>query len=183
MDLDLESVLVEKAKEGNEEAWRVLFKWNFTPVYSFCLQLANGHDNDAEDIAQQAFVIAARKIARFNGHKGTFRQWLFGIAKNCHRKLASKKKTTVLCSESQIPDVSVGLVENFSENRRVLETLAQLSSHHRGILEAKYMSRKSMAQLAEDHGVTQNAIGLRLARARDKFKQHYQLLLKQENDI
>jgi len=183
MDLNYDSVIIEKAKQGNEKAWAMLFKANFKPLYCFCLQLVLGRESDAEEIAQQTFIIAAKKVHKFDPSKGSFRQWLFGIAKNCYRKHLSKNKLVASCSTDQIKDVPMEPANTFLENRLVLEVLAQLPAHQRTILEAKYFNKRSMAQLAEDHGVTINAIGLRLSRARDKFKQKYQALQKKQYEI
>ena len=185
MDLNYESVIIDKAKEGSEEAWSVLFKWNFKPVYTFCLQLAKGHSDDAEEITQQVFIIAAQKMYKFNPSKGTFRLWLFGISKNCVRTHFSKKKKKrmIYNSEHLTADMPANPTNMFTENTLVLETLARLPVHQSGILEAKYFDKKSMAQLAEDYKTTINAIGTRLSRAREKFKHLYQILSKQENEI
>jgi len=180
MGFNDESGVIDKAKKGNEEAWSVLFKWNFKPVYSFCLQLVKGHDNEAEEITQQTFVIAARKVYKFNTDKGTFRLWLYGIAKNCYRKHLSKKKVVIYGSQNLAVDTPTEPTNAFSKNRLVLEVLARLPAHHSAILEAKYFHGKSLAQVAEDHQATVSAIESRLTRAREKFKQTYQVLLKQE---
>lgn len=178
MDISYELIIVENAKKGSEEAWAMLFKANIKPVYSFCLQLAVGRDSNAQDITQQTFITAAKKIHTFDPRKGTFRQWLFGIAKNSYRKYVTQNPVLLSCSGEQPSEIPAEQSNAFSENRVVLEALAQLPAHHRTILEDKYFNNKSMDQLAKDHNVTINAIGLRLSRAREKFKHFYQLLQK-----
>ena len=183
MDLNYESIIIEKAKRGNEEAWAILFTWNFKLVYNFCLQLIMGRNTDAEEITQQTFIIAAKKIHRFDANKGTFRLWLFGIARNCTRKHASKKELVVYDSRNINIDTRTKTAPAYPDNILVLEALAQLPARHSSILEAKYFEKKTMAILAQEHKTSVNAIGLRLSRAREKFKQIYQTLKKQEHDI
>lgn len=181
MDLGYELVIIKRAKQGNAEAWSVLFKWNFKPVYNLCLQLAMKHNNDAEDIAQQTFIIAAKRINKFDPHKGSFRLWLFGIAKNCYMKHTSKK---IRHAHFDINNPSMqSLAEpnaKCPEVILVLETLARLSAKYCIVLEAKYLEKKTVNEIAHNQNTTPKAIESTLTRAREKFKQQYQTLLRRE---
>ncbi len=50
-----------------------------------------GHRDDAEDVAQQAFLKAFRSIAGFTG-RSSFRTWLITIATNTARTLSSHRR-------------------------------------------------------------------------------------------
>lgn len=184
MDLNYESITIEKAKQGNAEAWSLIFKWNFKPVYNLCLQLANNNNDDAEDIVQQTFIIAAKKISKFNIFKGDLRAWLYGIAKNCYKKhMAKKGKNT--CDSIDNPNIQ-SLAEpnkDCTEKILVLETLAGLPTKYRTLLEAKYLEKKAVNEIAHDQNTTAKAIESRLTRAREKFKLLYLTLIKQEYEI
>ena len=184
MDLSCESIIIEKAKQGSAQAWAILFKRNFKPVYNLCLQLTMKNVEDAEDVTQQTFIVAAKKISKFNPRKGSFRQWLFGIAKNCYKKHMSKK------AKHMHFDIDNPGTESFAESKTecsekilVLETLARLPAKYRIVLEAKYLEKKTVNEIACDHNTTSKAVESRLTRAREKFRLLYQALIKKEFEI
>jgi len=67
--VEAETVIIGAAQSGNELAWRQLFAWHFDAVYRFCLALACGRRELAEETAQQAFITAAQQIGRFDRGK------------------------------------------------------------------------------------------------------------------
>jgi len=60
----MERHLVALAKEGHQEAFAALFEAHKRRVYSLCLQLT-GDSTEAEDLAQDAFIQAFRKLSTF----------------------------------------------------------------------------------------------------------------------
>ncbi|AQT69922.1 Sigma-W factor [Anaerohalosphaera lusitana] len=178
MDAVYESALVERACGGDERAWAVLFRGHFGPVYSFVLGLVRGRVDDAEEVTQQTFITAAKKLHRFDSERGGFRAWLFGIARNCCRKHVSKRSPVVY--DSQTVEAGADRGDEFSHKRLVLETLARLPGHYRTVLEAKYFHKRSVAELAAEMDASERAIESRLTRAREKFKSVYQGLAKEE---
>ena len=92
MRVDAETVIVVAAQGGSEPAWRQLFEMHFDAVYRFCLALAVGRREIAEETAQQAFITAALRIGRFDPQRGTLRSWLLGIARNRYLALEGKER-------------------------------------------------------------------------------------------
>ncbi len=66
MDPDSETSAIYAAQRGSEQAWRQLFERHFDAVYRFCVALAGGRHDLAEEPAQQVFIVAARRIHRFD---------------------------------------------------------------------------------------------------------------------
>ncbi len=75
-----EHELIELVKQGNRSAFRDLFQAYQLPVYNFVLRML-GASHDAEDVTQEVFVKAYRKINSLS-ESGHFSSWLFRIAKN-----------------------------------------------------------------------------------------------------
>lgn len=65
MEADREIFAIRSAQNGDQRAWCILFKWHFEPVYKYCLNLSSGRQDMAEEITQQVFMTAARRIGRF----------------------------------------------------------------------------------------------------------------------
>jgi len=73
--------LVERAKEGDREAFEELYLLHFDRIYRY-LQLSVGNRHDAEDLTNQTFVRMIESIDRFEWRKVPLSAWLFRIAHN-----------------------------------------------------------------------------------------------------
>jgi RNA polymerase sigma-70 factor (ECF subfamily) len=170
--VDAEIVIIGAAQSGNELAWRQLFAWHFDAVYGFCLTLACGRSELAEETAQQAFVVAAQRIGRYDPQQGEFRAWLLGIARNRFLVLQAKERRRRR-HETLLPEQG-GPGESRTPELCVHEALARLPADYRRALESKYLQRLTMKEMAEAKGISIEAIESLLRRARDRFAQVYQ---------
>lgn len=75
--------LIASAKTGDEEAWRRLYAQLGGRLYGW-LNAQSVHDAslDADDLSNEAWMTAARRIAEFSGSVDDFAGWLFVIARN-----------------------------------------------------------------------------------------------------
>ena len=171
--MDAETVIVSAAQGGSEPAWRQLFEWHFDAVYRFCLALAAGRRELAEETAQQTFVTAARQIGRFYPQRGEFRAWLFGIARNRFQDLqARERRRRHYESRAHRDHAEAG--EGRAADLCVHEALARLPADYRRALEGKYLQRLTMKEMAETRGISIEAIESLLQRARGRFAQVYE---------
>ncbi|ANP44810.1 RNA polymerase sigma factor [Candidatus Viadribacter manganicus] len=72
-----EARLIAAARRGDSRAYAALVDAHQQPVRGFLRRFA-GQWADADDLAQEAFVTAWRKLARFEG-RSSFRSWVCGI--------------------------------------------------------------------------------------------------------
>ena len=78
--------LVERARRGDEEAWAELYGDHADRLVVWLAHLRHADPAyDAEDIAAEAWLTAARRVADFDGDRSDFGGWLFGIARNVAR--------------------------------------------------------------------------------------------------
>lgn len=75
-----EQELIARVKSGDIAAFRTLFEAYHVPVYGFVLRFL-GSAHDAEDVTQEVFVKAYRRIKSLRDAR-YFSSWLFRIAKN-----------------------------------------------------------------------------------------------------
>lgn len=173
MNVDFETYAIHAAQTGSEQAWRQLFEGHFDAVYRFCVALAGGRHDLAEELAQQVFVIAARRIHRFDPSRASFRAWLFGIVKNRHMAIRTSEQRRKRHEESSAkgnPEV----VTQEEPDLRVHEALARLPWRYRIVLEAKYLRGLSMKEIAADNSASIEAIESLLRRARASFARVYE---------
>lgn len=74
------SELIERAQNGDEEAFAALFEAHKRRVYSLCLRMT-GDTAEAEDLSQEAFLQLFRKISTFRG-ESAFSTWLHRMVVN-----------------------------------------------------------------------------------------------------
>ena len=75
-----EAEAIERAKQGDGEAFKILYDLHRRRVYSLCLRMT-GNTASAEDLTQEAFLQLFRKIATFRG-ESAFSTWLHRMSVN-----------------------------------------------------------------------------------------------------
>ena len=85
-----EHALVLRAKQNDYKAYEQLYRMHVGRVYALCLRLCNDRDM-AEDLAQESFVQAWRKLSSFRGDSA-FGSWLYRIATNTSLSYLRKQK-------------------------------------------------------------------------------------------
>jgi RNA polymerase sigma-70 factor (ECF subfamily) len=72
--------LVRRAQGGDPDAFAYLFSAHKTKIYSLCLRMT-ANTAEAEDLTQDAFLQAFRKLATFRGDSA-LSTWLYRVAVN-----------------------------------------------------------------------------------------------------
>jgi RNA polymerase sigma-70 factor (ECF subfamily) len=75
-----EAEAIERAKQGDAEAFEALYNLHKRRVYSLCLRMT-ANTAAAEDLTQEAFLQLFRKIATFRG-ESAFSTWLHRMSVN-----------------------------------------------------------------------------------------------------
>src|SRR6201997_2176183 len=86
-----ENVLVKRAIDGDGGAFAALFQLHRGRVYAVCLRMTN-NPADADDLTQEAFIQAFRKLATFRG-ESALSTWLHRVAVNTALMHFRKKVT------------------------------------------------------------------------------------------
>jgi RNA polymerase sigma-70 factor (ECF subfamily) len=108
-DSDLQ--LVQRAQQGDSDAFASLFHSHKARIYSVCLRMTNNFA-EAEDLMQDAFLQAFRKLASFRGDSA-LSTWLYRIAVNTVLMYFRKKKLRQIpLDEPYIQDASSSGSEN-----------------------------------------------------------------------
>jgi RNA polymerase sigma-70 factor, ECF subfamily len=92
-----EAEAIERAKQGDEEAFEVLYHLHKRRVYSLCLRMT-ANTAAAEDLTQEAFLQLFRKIGTFRG-ESAFSTWLHRMAVNVVLMQLRKKGLPVVSLE------------------------------------------------------------------------------------
>lgn len=171
-----EHALRDAVLAGHEAAWRVLYERAFPSVYAFVFHRTGQHPQRTEEVVQETWLTAVRRIGRFDPAQGCFEAWLKGIAENVlknHRRRWLREPRDASIDE---PDCA-GAAERQVETRELLTlALTELPAHYEAVLRAKYQEQLSVAEIAGRLNSTQKAVESLLSRARDAFRRVYQRL-------
>jgi RNA polymerase sigma-70 factor (ECF subfamily) len=164
--------LRDAALAGRAEAWRVLFDAAYEPVRVYVRWRLGGRDD--EDLVQECWLIAVRKLKTFEPERGSFGSWVRGIASNV---LANHLRNGRLRHTQPLTETGHQTTDDEVQRRQaeqVAITLARLSPRHEQVLRAKYLDGLSMEAIAVECGETTKAIESLLTRARQAFRELYE---------
>jgi RNA polymerase sigma-70 factor, ECF subfamily len=140
--------------------WRLLRRIGLSPV-------------DADDAAQQVFVVAAQKLDQLQ--PGKARSFLYGtalrVAANARRAI---KRRRALHEEAAVVELAQPLAQDeLLERQRaralVDELLGELSEDLRRVLVLAEIEQLTAPQIAELEGIPLGTVASRLRRARSRF--------------
>jgi RNA polymerase sigma-70 factor, ECF subfamily len=89
-----EAQAIERAKQGDAQAFQALYDRHKRRVYSLCLRMT-ANTAEAEDLTQEAFLQLYRKIATFRG-ESAFSTWLHRLSVNVVLMHLRKKNLPVV---------------------------------------------------------------------------------------
>ena len=168
--------LVERAKQGDREAFEELYLLHFDRIYSY-LQLSVGNKHDAEDLTNQTFVKMIESIDRFEWRKVPISAWLFRIAHNLamdHFRSRRRVRT-----EEDVPELP-GAEESSAEDQALdslgdagmLELMERLSAEQRQVLTLKFLFGFANAEVADILDKTEGAVKSLQHRALASLQNH-----------
>lgn len=76
-----DSAAAEEARKGNQHAFRVLVERHSQSIFRLAYRMT-GNEQDAEDVVQETFLRAYKRLHRFDG-RAAFGTWLYRICANC----------------------------------------------------------------------------------------------------
>ncbi|MEI8381742.1 MAG: sigma-70 family RNA polymerase sigma factor [Planctomycetota bacterium] len=185
-----DQTLIDQCLAGRREAFGQLVERYQHRLYHGLLH-ALGSAEDAQDIAQEAFVHAFEKLSSFKG-EAAFYSWLFRIALNA--SVSARRKTRRMSASVETRRDESGL-EPTDENpasepsyamdvsdrqRLVRQALSELSEEFRTALVLKEMDGMSYEEIAEVIEVPLGTVRSRIHRARLELRAKLSMLLKPE---
>jgi RNA polymerase sigma-70 factor (ECF subfamily) len=167
-----ERALRDAVLAGDAAAWGRWLGEAFAPVADYVRWRCGGLTDLADDVIQETWLVAARRLGSFDPARARFAAWVCGIAANVVRnhvraRSRHRRRTRPL---TDAPAVSV---PDTDTAERVALALARLSDRHEQVLRAKYLDRMSVVEIAADRGETEKAIESLLTRARQAFRDAY----------
>lgn len=177
-----ERALRDAVLAGDAEAWKVFYDENFGPLFAYVHCRTGRRLEDTEEIVQETWLVAVKKIARFDPGRGCFEGWLRGIADNVflnyRRRAARLPRSLDGAGESPLRALraSAGTAGEYGPEALAEEialALTGLPGRYQAVILAKYQDELPVARIAERWGETPKAIESLLSRARSAFREAY----------
>lgn len=162
--------LIRGALAGSEADLEALFRRHWPRAYRTAYLIVHDHAA-AEDIAQEAFLAAVRRLDRFDRRR-PFAPWLGTIvanraidwarARNARRELPDASEAA--CAAPAPPPRAVGY------SSEVLAALAALSPEHRAVVVLRYVLEYTPGEIARALEVPRGTVNSRLRRGLDALE-------------
>lgn len=178
--------LARNAAAGSEDAFAQLVELHEKRVYTLALRMT-GNQEDAADVAQEAFLSAWRGLPNFRGEAG-FSTWLYRLTANAAidhlRKNRRQRAEASLNSETlglDVPDPAPTPQEQ-AENEALREAvrwgMGELTEEHRQVLTLREYQELSYEEIAGRLKLDLGTVKSRISRARGALRK---ILLKSGN--
>lgn len=155
-----EESLVQRAKQGEPEAFEQLYEAYFDKIYRYVV-LKVGNRADAEDLTQQVFLKALESIGSFRWRGAPFSSWLFRIAHNQVVDYFRKKSREKTLPLDEARTVSVSDSAALAERKLKVEQLAaaceRLTEAQRDVISLRFAGGLSVAETARAMGKSEGA--------------------------
>lgn len=173
-----DSELIRLTLEGQSSVFGVLIQRHQDRLYNSMVQVLR-NETDAEDVVQDAFVLAFTKLASFKGNSQLF-TWLYRIAYNVAvTKMRQRKPTLSLDGRPDqirmdFPDPGPAPDDRLKQSEQTFElsqALERLSEEHRVILVLREMEELDYDAISEILDLPIGTVRSRLHRARNQLKE------------
>jgi RNA polymerase sigma-70 factor (ECF subfamily) len=168
--------LVEAARSGDRAALDELVRVTYGGTYTLAYRLT-GHEDDARDVVQEAYLRAYRGLRRFRGD-AQFTTWLYRITANCSANLLAKRartRTETLADDAPVVDLRPdhdpeARLAGEDERARVAGALAILPWRLRQVIVLRDIYDLPHGSIATELGISEAAAKVRLHRARRRLR-------------
>lgn len=175
MEYKSDIFFIEQVLNGRVNAFSHLIDRHKDKAFNLALRIS-GNREEAEEIAQDAFLKAYRALDRFK-MKSSFETWLYRIVYNTAISLVRARKKGILSIEDFPADAIDFMTYNTREedaeneyrNSLVNFALQKINEEERAIISLYYYDELDTGEISEITGISKSNIKVRLFRARQKM--------------
>ncbi|MDQ4149008.1 MAG: sigma-70 family RNA polymerase sigma factor [Actinomycetota bacterium] len=177
--MEVPSSVIERCKQGDQDAFEELIRLTHRAVYSLALRLV-GDPEDAADITQETYLKLLRVIRQFRG-EAKFSTWLYRVAssvaistlrRKSRRRMDLSLDADELDPVSAAPSADPALAtERQLLKERLDRALQMLPASYRVVAVMKDVYGLSFEEIAEQLHITEGTARVRLHRARRRLRE------------
>jgi RNA polymerase sigma-70 factor (ECF subfamily) len=175
MDYKGDIFYIGQVLEGKTNAFTHIVDSHKDHAYNLALRICGSHE-EAEEIAQDAFIKAYRSLSSFR-MRSSFATWLYRIVYNTAISLVRTRKKGMLSLEEFPADAIDFIRDNTSEEEAETEyrnslvnfSLQKISEEERGLITLYYYEELSIEEISDITAITKSNVKVKLFRARQKM--------------
>ncbi|MGB2600837.1 MAG: RNA polymerase sigma factor [Candidatus Omnitrophota bacterium] len=176
---DIPRELIEKAAEGNMDAFEEIYRKASGYVYTIALRVT-GNISDAEEVTQDVFLSVHRNLRKFR-FAASFKTWIYRVtmnrAINLYRKRKKDEGPRVRFEDGNELDTLATVKEETFDKEdsrvRVNAMLEGLLEDQKVCLVLKDIEGLSYQEIADTLKIKINTVRTRIKRAREKLISRY----------
>ena len=155
---------------GDAQAWQRWYDEAFAALDAYVLWRCGGLRDRVDDVLQETWLTAVRRIRRFDPERASFAAWLRGIAANVLRnRFRTTRRRPTVSLNGELPQAEPPA----DRGEQIAAALAALPEHYERVLREKYLDGRGVAEIAAEWGESLKAIESLLTRARAAFHAAY----------
>ncbi len=172
--LEDEKKLVERAKDGEVQAFGLLYEYYLPKIYRFVL-LKVSHREEAEDLTHQVFLKAWENIEQYEWRGYSFGSWLYQIARNTtidyyRGRLAPELSLEELTLEIPSEDTRDDALDSKLDWQKIVRALKELKEVEQEVLIMRFVDDLPLREVAAALGKSEGAVKLIQHRAIKNLK-------------
>ncbi len=149
---EIDERLVARFRKGEAAAFDALVVRHRAGIYRLAYRLLGTHE-DADDLAQEAFLRAYRSLARFRG-ESSFRTWMTRILINLAINARRSRRPTAPLDEAVTATSSAAEGTEATLRSQVRHAVGQLPRRQRQILMLKVYGEMKFSEVASAAGIS-----------------------------
>jgi RNA polymerase sigma-70 factor (ECF subfamily) len=160
--------LVQRAREGEREAFALLYRRHRADVYRFACAMT-GSAAVADDVVQDVFLALMRDLERYDPNRAGLRTYLFAMARNVARYRTRSVWRFLSLDHADVPagaDDPVAALSASEETRHLRHCLGTLPGRYREVIVLCDLQELEYADAAAVIGVPVGTVRSRLHRGR-----------------
>jgi RNA polymerase sigma-70 factor (ECF subfamily) len=184
-----------RATAGEMDAIGEMVDASLEPLFRFCLYRVGKNRHLCEEVVQETIVRGIADLRNYQPERSgnCVFPWLSGLARNeIRRALACEpaasnletiwermdEELRAIFGRLESEPLATEVLAREETREMVNATMAQLPQRYRLALEAKYVSRRSVKDIAKDQATSEKAIESLLTRARQAFRETFLALTR-----
>lgn len=173
---------IKQVKKGDHEAFEEVVTFYQNKVYQICYRML-GNAQEAEDIAQEAFIRAFVNIDSYDEEK-KFSTWLYRIATNLTIDRLRKKKPdyyldaevkgtegltmySQLAAEQALPEEEV---ESLELQSYIQKEIMALPPKYRSVIALRYLDEMPLSEISDILNIPIGTVKTRIHRGREALR-------------
>jgi len=162
--------VIDRCKTGEREAQFQLYKLYYKSMYNTSLRIV-GNPTDAEDVMQESFLSAFKKINTYGG-KVSFGAWLKKIVVNRSLDYLKKRKVRFEEIDERLSDEVESPLMNTTEFdlQKIKQAIFQLPEGYRVVLSLYLLEGYDHDEISEILNISNSSSRSQLLRAKNKLR-------------